>query len=656
MSIIPPLFFSSGILVTSADGIKKLRERESLFIIDTCRISTNVIPIDSALAFLSHVETATCSRISQSTKTTSVITVHVRCRCCQKKIFAIDLNLISTNFTIILSRICPHQTWSCIGTQGRQTIFSSPPGFSLNQHPTDHPLRRFGKIIDKNNLLDKIYQKEIRSIIWSQSKLYDMEINENDSNSLISIIESLPGHVILGISETPIHPGWKEDTKLDDAHHITSLSWLAPWALQVMNFMNYLELDASFKALKPFAYSIPTAIYKNKSIPLGLFFYNGEKRELFSNFIEMVLQHGAPIELLQSKGFLTDEGTAIKATMKQFHLTRHSCYRHLIEKMGSSSVLGAITRRLLFCSTRIAYETKINEAILEIRQLYEIGKITEKQVIKFSKLFDLSISDAELLVVDTLDHHNALWLRAIQGIASCSNHLERLHRTLNEATSTIRLFSRRLYTVVTMILEWPKNFSKRQHRQEKEVLDQLKENVATYNIQQTEECNNSFCGWSFFYSNLFGVTNFPCAHTLNFQVPFFTEIEFPSFFTEPNFIEIIEINSNIQNSGSIITITTKKKNQIELLSSYSGSIFDFLMETAEEIFLLNPKAFKNKYHALCIVTNRWTLFTDGTRIEAHLLGQEEDEEEENNEIDQLDETKAEFRVNLFTDSKIIVNS
>jgi hypothetical protein len=423
---------------------------------------------------------------------------------------------------------------------------------------------------------------------------------------------------------------------------------LAPWALQALAIMNFTELDASFKALKPFAYSIPTVIYHNKSIPIGLFLCDGEKRELFSNFIEMLLSLGVPIDFLQAKGFLTDEGTGLKSALKQFNLTRHSCFRHLIEKMGSNSVMGTITRRLLFCSTQAAYASKMYEAIFEVRQLFEKDEIKENQVKTFCKIFDLELDNDEFIVLTQLDHHNALWLRANQGIATCSNHLERLHRTLNQAVSPIRLFSRRLHTVFTILLEWPTKFSVRQHRQEKEVLNQLKENVAKFSIQQSEECHNLFCGWSFFYSNLFGVGNFPCVHTLNFKVPLFTEIDFPPFFDAPNFIEMHETQHTNETVASQKEPVPNKKNQLDLLYTYSGSVFDFLMETAEEMILLNPKQFKNKYHALCIVTNRWTIFTQGLEEEPYLIC-----EEDIDETNQLDLEKAEFRIELFTDPLII---
>jgi hypothetical protein len=96
---------------------------------------------------------------------------------------------------------------------------------------------------------------------------------------------------------------------------------------------------------------------------------------------------------------------------------------------------------------------------------------------------------------------------------------------------------------------------------------------------------------------LFGVVNFPCVHTLEFKVPSFTVIEFQPFSIEPYSFEIW-INPNIDNRGSIIIIVPKKKNQIELVSPLTVSIFYFLMETAEETILPNPRRYKNKYQAL----------------------------------------------------------
>jgi hypothetical protein len=109
----------------------------------------------------------------------------------------------------------------------------------------------------------------------------------------------------------------------------------------------------------------------------------------------------------------------------------------------------------------------------------------------------------------------------------------------------------------------------------------------------------------------------------------------------------------IDNRESIIIIVPKKKNQIELLLPLTVSILDFLMETAEEIILSNPRRYKNKYQALYTVTYRWTLLTGGLCDESHLIGEEE-EDKEKGEINQLNDLKAEFGINLLTDPMIVV--
>jgi hypothetical protein len=47
----------------------------------------------------------------------------------------------------------------------------------------------------------------------------------------------------------------------------------------------------------------------------------------------------------------------------------------------------------------------------------------------------------------------------------------------------------------------------------------------------------------------------------------------------------------------------------------------------------------------------WTLLTDGLCDESHLIGEEE-EDKENGEINQLNDLKAEFRINLLKDPMI----
>jgi hypothetical protein len=397
--------------------------------------------------------------------------------------------------------------------------------------------------------------------------------------------------------------------------------------------------------LRPFVYSIPTGIYLNKSIPLGLFLFKTETAEVYKAFFRMLLDLGIPIEFLQSKGYLTDEGRGLKSALHEYGFIRFSCYRHLIEKMGSATILGIITRRLLFTSTQYAYEAKLHESILELGQLINNDIINQKQLKKFCKNFDLTITEDKYIEITTLDHHNALGKRAELGIATCSNHLERLHRTLNDAVSEFQIFIRRFSTVVNVILDWPITFTKNQHRQEKLVITNLQKKAADKNITPSETCNSPRCGLSQFYSSLFGIPNFPCVHTVTTQSPLFSEILFPPFFTSGNQIILTAGNQENNQSQRRASISQNQQNETEANEENSGSDMAFLLDTASELMLINSKKFKNKWFSFATVIQQWTMYTEG---EIEISDQSDDDEEITDAY-----SRAEFRIALFTDANII---
>jgi hypothetical protein len=354
----------------------------------------------------------------------------------------------------------------------------------------------------------------------------------------------------------------------------------------------------------------------------------------------MLLDAGIPIELLQSKGFLTDEGKAIHSAVQEFGCIRFSCYRHLIEKMGSNSLLGIITRRLLFLSTPVTYEPKLQESIIEIQELLTNERITLKQVQKFCKIFDLAVNDDGEILITTFDHHNALWVRADHGIATCSNHLERLHRTLNDAVSGLNLFTRRFSVVIKIILDWPIGFSHNQQRQEKLLIKTLRKRAKQNGIEQSDQCTSLNCGWSKFYSKLFGIENFPCVHTIQFKSPQFLEIPFPDFTFEKNKVLIIQEQTPPIGSTQRNRRRQRQLNDGEEIGNDSQNNVAFLLETTAELMQRNPTIFRDKCATLIYVTEFWVFSTDGQII----IEPNANKEEINME------TKTQFWVDLMTEA------
>jgi hypothetical protein len=638
-SSIPPLCFFTGSGFSNIQKPKRLGTRLSLYLFTPPVISNNLIRIDSVLFFLSHFLTATCPVFSTVPKNDNTFTVRIKCHDCNITIFAASFNTTTTNITVSISYICPHQPWNYYDLHGKQHVYYSPPGFNFSTFPLDHPLRKFGKYLDSHQLIEQIYLNELRKYIWSDSKLYTIEANEFDESYLITALYLLPGTVIVNSHHFPAFESVANDTKLEENSYIESISWVAPWTTELIEILSFIELDASFYALKPFSYSIPMGIYRNKSIPLGLFMFKTENSEMYTTFFKMLIDSGIPLELLQSKGFLTDEGKAIISALHEFEFIRHSCYRHLIEKMGSATILGIITRRLLFCSTQDAYEAKLPETLLELQNLITDGTITPKQLNKLCKIFDFNVTENGEVVPETLDYHDALWNRAKFVIATCSNHLERLHRTLNDSVSGIESFSRRFSIVLQIIQEWPNTFSNNQHRQEKLVMKKLKKQAEENQIEQTENCISQKCGWSAFYSSLFGIENFPCVHTITFKTPLFLEIDFPPFIRQDNHLIVTKATEETNIASQRMSRSNDHIDNFEETRDDTQSDIEYLIETASELMIINPTKYKKKLVTLCVVTNLWTIFTNEDEI---------NEETENHD----DEIRSQFRVWLFNDEEI----
>jgi hypothetical protein len=73
---------------------------------------------------------------------------------------------------------------------------------------------------------------------------------------------------------------------------IVSLTWLAPWAICALRQADYYESHCSFKALKPYVYSIRLAVKANVGIPLGIVMAPSERQAVFSLFADVIAEKG----------------------------------------------------------------------------------------------------------------------------------------------------------------------------------------------------------------------------------------------------------------------------------------------------------------------------------------------------------------------------
>ena len=282
---------------------------------------------------------------------------------------------------------------------------------------------------------------------------------------------------------------------------VQCLTWIADWAIIVLDYAKslgstYFQIDASFMALKPYVYCVPMLIIQNAPIPLGLVLDPSESHYLFLKFFDYIEKY---IDCINSFPVLSDQGTAIISYCKSKNINQYFCYRHLIEKLGSGSLIGIFAKNLLFSPTIEIYEIKLIQYISDINLFIEKGIITEKQIKKFVQIFELEFSNGIITQSNTTDFQNALWNRSLLGISTCSNHIERLHRTLNEKTSGKRSIIERLFICINEINNYYINFEKNSRKQAKSLLNKLIKK-AKKNKYDFKKCPFD-CHWGEIYSN-----------------------------------------------------------------------------------------------------------------------------------------------------------
>jgi hypothetical protein len=153
-SSINPICFLTAIkrnVVVNMTKPRRLRERLHLQLFVPPNILTPIIRVDSLLTFLSHLTTAECPPFSTIQPKTDLIRVHIQCNACHISIFTVIFTKACTNFTMYISYLCPHQKWTRFASCGKKDIYLSNTGFAFSSFHTSHPLRCFGKYLDKQN-------------------------------------------------------------------------------------------------------------------------------------------------------------------------------------------------------------------------------------------------------------------------------------------------------------------------------------------------------------------------------------------------------------------------------------------------------------------------------------------------------------------------
>lgn len=128
---------------------------------------------------------------------------------------------------------------------------------------------------------------------------------------------------------------------------IKSASIIFPWAIDLLDTFQFIEVDASFKPMRPYTFGVAQGVIHNESLPFAISIAPTESFELYSNIFE---HHNSlfPQKLnLRGKALLSDIHLSIKSLSDHYGLIQFFCHRHIIEHF-EVIVMTKILRVIIF--------------------------------------------------------------------------------------------------------------------------------------------------------------------------------------------------------------------------------------------------------------------------------------------------------------------
>ena len=342
------------------------------------------------------------------------------------------------------------------------------------------------------------------------------------------MLKSIPGKILFKFQK-PGHGGYTFKCKNGVFITVNSLIWLFPHSTEVIQKINYLEIDGSFRAFPDYSFCLWHGIHFNETIPFALSVYPTEKFELYNILFECCRYYKLDENLFKGKIVLSDMGDSIKSFCSTYNMPQFFCHRHLIENFGSSSPLGMMVTRLIKCRNEIEYyqiSQEINAELkiyIKFKEIYsKIDEDTQKNIDKLKIM--ISGYDPKNETSNYYIYKWARWLRADYHVARCSDHAEGAHGNINVSMKKrgASNFSSGLSATINYVLCFFQNRKKnhgksfaRHHINLKQKMIQLMRQSNEFDIQKcVKNCN---CSDEFYNEKLYGV-HLNCCHKILEQI------------------------------------------------------------------------------------------------------------------------------------------
>jgi len=183
--------------------------------------------------------------------------------------------------------------------------------------------------------------------------------------------------------------------------YIKSFIWVSPFAKSILMNKNVscIQLDTTFKSVKPYSMCIPMAIIHNVGVPLGGVIGPTENTDLYESFYRQV-EIKLNIEELSSIPVLSVLGVAIKAFCENRKITQYYCHRHLIERLGARSPTIPIINSTIKCDCEESLNINLISCSTLIIKLIEL-RYSQKNIEEDLNRIGFSFIDGSIVLYNS---------------------------------------------------------------------------------------------------------------------------------------------------------------------------------------------------------------------------------------------------------------
>ena len=379
----------------------------------------------------------------------------------------------------------------------KQLFWVNIQDFSLNKNAF-HPLIIFGRFFAHAKQAPSPILRNLFLPLFKKPK------EKKNNQDIKNLLKSLPGYV-----ELVEQPDTKTGFQTSTGYELQRLTWVCAWAISRIVHTQYFELDASFKATKPYCYCCVNSILNNESIIICITIGTTESSELYEATYKALENSGIDCTILNKIPVLSDMGLGLYSFCLNRSLIQYICHRHILESFGHP-ILRNWVKRLLECMTESEFD-RVSVLIAEeikiwTSQIMDPKKIPDK-IINVQTMLDKGNSSRFFAIQKW-----ALWIRSEHSVARCTNHAESMHHVFNIHCKLNQNLLTRIEGITKDIIAHLTKQSTNHGRSIRERYNSLQSKYVVTKCNQVEkECE---CGWNKYYSKIFGI-RFPCIHEIS---------------------------------------------------------------------------------------------------------------------------------------------